>query len=139
MKRKLYMYIFIFMQFIYFLYIFYIYDINLDYRRVWYPILRKQNISFVLIYETIKIIPESVFKDNRLDINTVLNFWQYTVLHRGGNDLVRWIFMVVRHSSCNALQGTIVLLRREPLKYCLAVYFMKVGDFASLRRGATPF
>lgn len=137
MKKIIYIYIF--MQFLFF-YIFFIYEVNLDYRRVWYPILRKQNISFVLIYETVKIIFESVFKDNgRLAIDIVLNFWQYTVLHREGNDHVRWIFMVVRHSSCNALRGTIVLLRREPLKYCLVVYFMKVGDFASLRRGATPF
>lgn len=46
--------------------------------------------SLSSIYETIKIILESVFKDNsRLDIDTVLNFWPYTVLHRGGNDLVR--------------------------------------------------
>lgn len=46
--------------------------------------------------------------------------------------------MVVRRSSCNALRGsTIVLLRRELLKYCPAVYFMKVGDFAPPRRGAT--
>jgi len=45
--------------------------------------------------------------------------------------------MVVRHGGCNALRGTIVLLRRQPLKYRPAVYFRKVGDFAAARRGAT--
>lgn len=93
------------------------------------------------IYKLSKSIFESVSKDNsRLNIGMTFNFWPHiTVYTSRENDLVRWIFMVVRHSSCNALRGTIVLLRQESLKYCLVVYFTKVDDFAPPRRGATPF